>query len=86
MAFPKLKENGYKLDVVKAHIGTEYGFDLNDTYFNGIMPKLKEKYLSYVCYRKPRSVSSILFLMLMVRNEYYDLEYIKIKEQALNTT
>ena len=81
-----LKENDYKLDVAKAHIGTEYGFDLNDTYFNGIMPKLKEKYLSYVCYRKPRSVSSILFLMLMVRNEYYDLEYLKIKEQALNTT
>ena len=81
-----IKENEYKLDVVKAHIGTEYSFDLHDPYFNGILPKLKEKYLSYVCYRKPRSVSSIILLMLMVRNEYYDLEYLKIKEQALNTT
>ena len=79
-------ENNHELDKVKSHIGIEYGFDLNDSYFETIMPRLKDSLYKYLCFRKPHSVTCVLILLNLIHNEYYDTEWQLLKKNVLDTT
>ena len=79
-------ENNYELDKVKSHIGIEYGFDLNDGYFETIMPRLKDSLYKYLCFRKPHSVTCVLILLELIHNEYFNTELQLLKKKVLDTT
>jgi len=79
-------ENNYELDKVKSHIGIEYGFDLNDGYFETIMPRLKDSLYKYLCFRKPHSVTCVLILLELIHDEYFNTELQLLKKKVLDTT
>ncbi len=66
----KLKENNYDISIVKKHIMVEYNIDFEKNYKKNIVSVIQKNIYNYLCFRKPKTLGIVLFLINYIQQQY----------------